>query len=209
MTRLPIGNAGLPFRSERWRIPALARNQSTGEPELFLRRTQSVASAVTGDAMAETFDEVGAPVPLGWFGRIGNEAARFERKRTPDAQRGLRVVREAQFVRSVGRWNWRHATQVGINRVRVLAGDTGEVRIRKSRIQQAAILRSAVTHRAPEMGGAPATDTALCVRRQVAGEDGAERGFDAEASCIRSATACGVATSAVASESQVSAAFDL
>ncbi len=52
-------------------------------------RAERIARRMAGIAVAETFDEVGAAVPVGRPGRIDLEARRPEVERAPDRERGL------------------------------------------------------------------------------------------------------------------------
>ena len=164
---------------------------------------------MAGGAVPQRAHQVGAAVPLRRALDHRFVDARREEQRAPDGQRGLQVVGEAQRIRAVRLRHRQLRAQPGVQRVGVGARDLGEVRVREHRVQQVAVGRAPVVHRAPELRGRPGADAGLRVRREVARVDRAERRGDALAAGERRAAAVGVAGGAVAGARQVGALPDL
>ena len=80
---------------ERRRVPAFGAAAAIGRRRA---RTQEIARAVAGGAMAETFDQIGALVPRGILRWIRPERGLVEEQRLPDRERGADVEGKAEIV---------------------------------------------------------------------------------------------------------------
>ncbi len=144
--------------------------------ERFLRECPA-ARRVTCAAMAETLDEIGATVPLRILLRVGGEAGAATEQCVPDRQRPAQAEIGGNLARLVDLMHRRHRThEIVVQRLHILVSQFGVGRIGHRRIQAAAILRHAASHRAAEILHRVGADAGFDVRRDVGGgRHGAER----------------------------------
>ena len=206
----PVADAGLGVVAQRRRVPVLDRDQAAGEVERARGRAEDVAAA-SGR-------------------RCNGRASRRGRRRgstRPSARRRPRSApgrkKSARQTASAACWsNGKPSAcgrvrpappapgvlQVGEHRVGVGARQARVVRVRKRRIEQAAVARAAVVQRAPEVVGAPARRGRSRIGREVGRVDDAERRLDRAPARVGRAARLGVAAEAAAGAHEVVAAGD-
>jgi 1-acyl-sn-glycerol-3-phosphate acyltransferase len=79
----------------------------------------------------------------------------------------------------------RLAHKVGVQGLQVVVGGLRKARVRKRRVQVAAVAADAFVHRALEGAEAPGADAGFGVGGQVCGGDAAERGLHSAAPALR------------------------
>src|SRR5262249_29947536 len=131
-------------------------------------RTHDVAGRMAGAAMAETFNEVGAVVPLGALRWIRHERRLVEVKRFPDRKRRADIERQTKIIparRLPDGLNGRH--QISIDRVNVGILHLGEMVVGERGIKMSALAVDTVLHGTMEGLPGPGSNPCLGVRRDV------------------------------------------
>ena len=119
---------------------------SAGEKAPAQRSAQRVARRVAGAAMAETFDQIGAAIPLRVPGRVRCEGLLVEEKHVPAEHAPADVEREMHLAGLVRLLDRRHALhEIGIERLDVLVRHLGEGGIGHRRIKIMAVRGDAAT----------------------------------------------------------------
>ena len=170
--------------------------------------TQRIAWRVAGAAMRQPFDQIGAAVPFGALAGIGLIGVVTKEKQFPSGNGEPLVEREGKLVFACRRADRLPRHQEGIERPVILVADIGEVVVWECRIKVLAFTIDAGAHRAPKRGFRPSPDSGLRIRRDVRGEDGAERGRHRQTAGKVPAAAHGMAIVAIADRRQVAASFD-
>src|SRR5581483_7531369 len=194
-------------RSQAGGKPTLAH--SAFEGVVLLDGSEQVLRAVAGAAMAETLDEIGAPVPL--LGLVGVPfiGARLEEERVPDRERAAPAHRPGQFGRLVFLSHRIEGVEVRPYREHVTASQLRIPRVRKCRIEMRPVAPDAVVHRVPEVLFAPFANAGLAVRRDVGRIDGAERCRHGAPAGERLAAIVGMTCRAVARVHEIATAHHL
>ena len=136
-------------------------------------RRPARCAGVAGAAVTQTFDEIGAAIPLGCLLFIVLDHAGLEVEPVPGRNAAAHVV--GKFSAVLGGW---FSTAGSLIRKAYKAFMSSSVTRLKAvgecRVEVLAFAVHAVAHGALEGFKAPAADTGLGVRRDVAGVDGAE-----------------------------------
>jgi hypothetical protein len=169
---------------------------------------QRVAWRVAGAAMRQPFDQIGPAVPFGALAGIGPIGVATKEKQFPPGNREPLVERERKLVFACRRADGLPRHQERIERPVILVADIGEVVVWECRIKVLAFTVDAGAHRAPKRGFRPSPDSRLRIRRDVRGEDGAERGRHRQTAGKVLSPAHGMAIVAIADRCQVAASLD-
>ena len=161
--------------------------------------------------MAERIDKVTAAVPLLRLVGIDRELHLVEEQQLPAGHRHADAEREGKLVLRDLRRHRLQRAQIGEDRIRVLAGHLGEMRIGHRRVEMRPVAAEPLVERPVEFLAAPAPEAGRLVRRQVGGIDGAERRRQSAPARIGLAVFLdiGVAGDAVAGGRKVAAALHL
>ena len=170
--------------------------------------TQHIAWRVAGAAMRQPFDQIGTAVPFGALFGIGLIGVVTKEKQFPPSNGGPLVERERKLVFARRRADGLPRHQEGIECPVILIADIGEVVVWECRIKVLAFTIDAGAHRALKRGFRPSPDSRLRVRRDVRGEDRAERGRHRQTAGKVPAAAHGMAIVAIADRRQITTSFD-
>src|SRR5262249_47753667 len=153
---------------------------------------------VTGAAMTETLDQIGATIPSLRFGRIGLECARPEIDQIPGRScRTPKIEREFQLVCSNLVAHRLERAEVSPDSVRVLASDLGVGGIRHRGIEANRVLANALMECPPEVLFGPGADSGRNIGRYVRAQQRSERRLQCRAAGKRFAAWRGVAGDAI------------
>ena len=157
----------------RGREPPLGLSAAVRIAQFF--GAEHVARRMAGAAMAKSFGEICAAVPLRALRGVGLEPAGSKVERPPRAERRAEICRERQIVVGTLRPRGVARHHECIDRLDVFIRHLGEVIVRKCRIQHMPFAVDAIMHRADEFGFSPPADARVGIGRNVRRIDRAER----------------------------------
>ncbi len=140
---------------------------------------QRIARCVATAAMRQGAGQIGSPVDLGVFRRVGRKALVVEKERIPHEHGSPDTKGEGQVGRRRFVVDGLHAVhEVGVQVPDILVGDERVGGVGHGRIKPAAVTPYPLAHRAGEIFQAVVADTRTFGRGDVAGVNRAQRALD-------------------------------
>src|SRR5215216_8177441 len=140
-----------------------------------LLRADNIEWRMTGAAMAQALDQVGAAIPFVAAGSVGLKPAAIEEEELPHRQDCPDVEWKGELVRGSVRTERLPSHHERVQSARILIGDLREVMIREGRIEMPSLPIGPLAQGAQKSSHRPAADAALRIGRDVRAVDDAER----------------------------------